>query len=147
MRRGSVPLANLIAAIVLALLVGSVFGMLQDYGPESALRKFHRAVVARNLAGIRRAVREGSRDENINALAAMVERYSSAGAHYRVLKTQRQDRRILALAEYFFADRPIRSTFVWVVAKSGGRWRVDADATVDLRRQMLEQQIFGRPAP
>lgn len=141
--RGVAATGSLAAALAMAVLVGVVFFLLQDYGPESALRKFHQAIVSHDLAGLRRVVMAEANEDDLNRLAAMVEGLARSGARYRLRQVSREDRRVVAMVEYVLPNRLMQPTFFWVIQKSGGRWRVDVESTMDLRRQMLQRQLFG----
>lgn len=136
MRRGAIAPGTLIAALAMAILVSSVFFLLQDYGPESALRKFHRAVVNRDLADLRYVVSPGSSETALNQMAAMVDSYARAGARYQLLYVKRENRRVIAEVAYVMPNRGLVLPVFWVVEKSGARWRVDVDETLAVRRQM-----------
>src|SRR5688572_14875696 len=94
MRSGKAATSSLIAAIVLALLTGGVFWVLQDYGPESALRKFHRSAINREWRELEGVVMPGSYRQNVELLASMVDTYARLGARYRLNSVKRQNGKV-----------------------------------------------------
>lgn len=135
MKAGNASLGSLFSALGVALLTFGVFFVLQDYGPESALRKFHRAAVNGNLAEVMDVVAQDAARENVEGLAAMVYNYARAGARYQLLHVKRENKRVVAEVAYVLPNRPIAYPVLWVVEKKPGGWRVDVDETVKIRLQ------------
>ncbi|HRK20521.1 MAG TPA: hypothetical protein PLX06_01850 [Fimbriimonadaceae bacterium] len=135
MRAGSTSVSSLIAALGLGLLTFGVFFVLQDYGPESALRKFHRAAVNGNLREVSEVVAQDSNREFVEGLAGMVFRYARAGARYQLLHVKRENKRVVAEVAYVLPGRPVAYPVLWVVEKERGGWKVDVNETVKIRLQ------------
>jgi hypothetical protein len=136
MQRGRASISSLVSALVLAVLTGGVFWILQDYGPESALRKFHRAAVNRDLRELSQVVTQDSFRQNVELLAAMVEGYARNGARYQLREVNRQNRRVIAEVEYVFPNRGLSVPMFWVVVKDREGWKVSANDTEAVRRRM-----------
>ena len=132
MRSGKAATASLIAALVLALLTGGVFWVLQDYGPESALRKFHRASINHEWRDLGEVVMSGSYRQNVEVLANMVETYARLGARYQLQQVRRQNGKVLARVEYVFPNGR-RDPVFWVVDKAKDGWRVNVNETMGQR--------------
>jgi hypothetical protein len=123
-----------IAAAALLLLTGTVFWLLRDYGPESALRKFHRAAVNRNVRELLHTVPDDAERSNVEFLAMMVENYARFGARYQLLHVKREDRLVMAEVAYVLPNRPMAPSVLWIVAKYRDGWRVDVDRTMRMLR-------------
>lgn len=136
MRSGKAATSSLIAAVVLAILTGGVFWVLQDYGPESALRKFHRAAINREWRELEGVVIPGSYRQNVELLASMVDTYARLGARYRLNSVKRGNGKVQALVEYVFPNGRRSDTVFWIVDKAKDGWRVNVNETV---RQRMDQ--------
>jgi len=128
--------ASIVPAAVLALLTLLVFYVLQDYGPESALRKFHEAALKGDSGSLDRVSVGGSADQVTREAAATVQYFlkdppSGGGGRYRLLRTDHRGRTVGAEAVYVFPSGQTK-TIYWIVVKQGNRWRVDALATARL---------------
>lgn len=135
MKAGSAAVANLSAAALLGILTLGVFYVLQDYGPESSLRKFHRAAVNRNLREISEVIAKGSNPESVRVLAKMVYDYAHAGARYQLLHVKRENKRVVAEVAYVLPGRPVVFPVLWVVEKEPDGWKVDINETDKIRTQ------------
>lgn len=139
MKAGNASLASLFSALCLGILTFSVFFVLQDYGPESALRKFHRAAVNRNLSEVLEVVAQDADRGYVEGLAGMVFDYARAGARYQLLHVKRENKRVVAEVAYVIPNRPVSYPVLWVVEKARDGWKVDVNETVKIR-----QQTYGR---
>lgn len=136
MKRGTPNLSGLISAALLSALTLGVFMVLREYGPESALRKFHRAAVNGNTRELARAVTPGSYPENLLSLASMVHSYARQGAQYQLKNVDRKERRVVAEVAYILPTRQMEPHMFWVVDKRPEGWRVNVNATADVRRMI-----------
>lgn len=128
--------ADLLAAVVLAALTLTVFWMLRDYGPESAIRRYHAAVMARDPGKLQQSALQDIDSDANRILVASVNELLTSGARFRVLDVERTPTEVRAIVEYVFPTR--RIPMLWVVAKRQGLWRVDANQTVfNLRRRLF----------
>lgn len=127
-----------VVAAVLAFGVLGLFLRLQEYGPESALRKFHQAIERRSLGDLQRVTREDVRSPEVQSLVARVGYYMAVGGNrFRILRTDRTPNEVRAAVAYPLPGGP--SPFVvWIVRRDGRTWKVDADAT-----SRVMQDAFG----
>ena len=137
-RKGRVRASAAAAAAVLALGVLGLFLRLQEYGPESALRKFHQAIERRSLPDLQRVTIEDVRSPEVQNLVARVGAYMAVGGNrFRILRTDRTPNEVRAAVAY---PLPNGATpfVVWIVERQGRTWRVSADAT-----SRVMQDAFG----
>jgi hypothetical protein len=136
MKRGATNVAGLVSALLLAALTGGVFWVLQDYGPESALRKFHRAAVNRNYRELVDTVSPNSYRQNLEDLAYMVDTYARRGARYQLKFVERRNKRVKAEVIYVHPNRQMQPSVFWIVEKLPGGWRVNVNDTVSFMRSL-----------
>ncbi|RYG25512.1 hypothetical protein EON82_06870 [bacterium] len=123
---------GLVAAAVLAVVTLTVFGVFQNYGPESAVRRFHHAVAHNDLGEMAQVVTQGVDSTAVTQLVSIVKSALAKGSgYYRILTSDRSERQVVMLARYEGA-RPI----VWVVVKARDRWRVDPYLTLQALRRL-----------
>jgi hypothetical protein len=129
MKPRSVTSASFLAAGALALVTLLVFFILQDYGPESSLRKFHEAIVQKDAQALNEVTTAPLADEDtklaVNVVSSML---VSGNARYRLLMTDHQKGWIGAEVQYIYPNGQSR-TIYWVVRKIGRDWKVDPTAT------------------
>lgn len=118
------------AAATLAIATLSVFATFQNYGPESAVRRFHHAIVTGDDAELSQVVDTSTQTSAVRDLRLYVTRALNGGANYRIVKSERSPTQVEMLALYAG-----RAPIVWVVVKARDRWRVDPYLTLQgLRR-------------
>ncbi|MEA2554543.1 MAG: hypothetical protein QOJ65_2719 [Fimbriimonadaceae bacterium] len=127
---------GILPALVVAALVLFVFATLQNYGPESAVRRFHEAVLTQNEQELRDVIMEPTkRDPSyINDLYALEERIADLmmqGARVTFRSVDRRPTQVWVSVNYKLPDNTAGSA-PWVVQKVGGRWKVDVHATYHL---------------
>lgn len=150
MQKWTVPKASLLPATLLALIVMFTFGSLQNYGPESTLRRFHTSLLniqraqvagqgipANEWARLRSSLVEdiGARpgtgtDEYSTMLVARVYDQYRIGATYSLARMDRHPREVRIAVVYAPPGLP-QSTIVWVVTKPTGsrEWKISARKT------------------
>jgi hypothetical protein len=118
------------STIALAALTLGVFLVLRDYGPGTALRRFHVAVLRRDQASIRAVVTSDSSDQAVSELASTVVGFALRGWRYQFLGTEPFSRDAVKAEINYISPSGQRAvpTF-WIVRKSRGVWRIDADTT------------------
>lgn len=126
---GRVP--GLGAALVLGAATLSVFGVFQNYGPESAVRRFHHAVANRDDEELAQVVSGSTQTTSVRDLRTLVGAILSQGANYRIVKSERSPEQVEMLALY-----EGRKTIVWVVVKARDRWRIDPYLTIQALRRL-----------
>ena len=147
----SVPKASLFPAILLGALVLFTYSTLQNYGPESTLRKFHTAIREINqsqLAGkgipksdwndLRATLSEdlgeidGTTDPQTKEILQRVTLLMEAGYTYSLARMDRRFPREVRIAVVYQKGKLPPTSMVWVVDKpSGGReWKISARKTL-----------------
>ncbi len=149
----SVPKASLLPAILLGMLVLFTYSTLQNYGPQSTIRKFHSAIHNINQAvvngnKIRKAdweVLRSTVDEDIGELGNgpflpnrdVFNIYNSVAERFqegRAYSLGPMDRRLreVRIAVIYIKDKMPPISMVWVIEKPfGGReWKISAHKTL-----------------
>jgi hypothetical protein len=130
--------ARIGAALALSFVTLSVFYVLQDYGPESAIRRFHRAVRIGDSNDLARVTEQPIGSPPVQELIAWVNQMNFIGARYQLLRVERQPREVYAALAYVAPNNENYAT-VWVVEKRGTSWKIDAARTATiLRDKFLE---------
>jgi hypothetical protein len=119
------------AAAVLATVTLCVFGVFQNYGPESAVRRFHHAAAHDDLGEMAQLVTQDVHSSAVTQLVGIVKRALTGGTGYRILTSDRSDKQVVMLAKYE-STPPI----VWVVVKESGSWRIDPYLTLQALRRL-----------
>lgn len=150
----SVPKASLLPALVLGCLVLFTYSKLQNYGPQSTLRKFHNAIhninqSQSNSKGIPSAdweVLRSTLEEDIGtpndpqdpanreamAVIARVFRQFQGGSSYSLGLMDRRIPREVRIAVVYQKEKQPPAPMVWIVEKPyGGReWKISAHKTL-----------------
>ena len=129
MRIGGVP--GLGASLVLAGVTLAVFATFQNYGPESAVRRFHHAIANHDRAELEQVVEGGADSSAVRELGSAVSgALAASGANYQIVTSERTPTQVVMLARYRGHD-----SIVWIVTKARDRWRIDPYLTLQgLRR-------------
>lgn len=124
MRIGGVP--GLGASIALAAVTLGVFGVLQNYGPESAVRRFHHAVATGDPKELAETIVGDTRSSSVTDLGTIVHAFLLENPQgFHIVQQSRTDKQVEILALYGSGRR-----IVWVVVKARDRWRVDPYLTL-----------------
>ena len=128
-----IPRVSLLSVLTVAVLAGgtlTVFGRLQNYGPQSAIRRFHLAVAEDNSADLQRVVLQPVTSPDVLELKKGVMILTSNGPY----QISRMDRRPgeVAVAAIYSLPPPQTLVVIWVTVKDGRDWKVDAKKTLDL---------------
>ena len=129
-------LVELAPAAALGALTLSTFFVLQDYGPESAIRRFHQAIAERDLQELAKVTEQ---EINTNAVAQLVWRVRSidpTAQNYRLLRTDRSSREVRVEVGYRTPPGYV-VVLPWIVQKTGSAWRVDAIETLGWMQRYL----------
>ena len=150
----SVPKASLLPAFLLGILVLFTYSTLQNYGPESTLRRFHAAIYTIsqsqiNNKGIPPAAwnslrstliedignLDGTESRNYDATEVYGEvfRQFREGMTYSLARMDRHSRDV-RIAVIYQKDKVPPRSIVWVVEKPlGGReWKINAQKTLSV---------------
>ncbi len=129
MKIGRIP--GIGAAAALAVSTLAVFGTFQNYGPESAVRRFHHAVANDDHKELEQVV-SGSPDTSAaRELEARLKAILANSVKYGIVKSERSPTQVEMLAVY---DN--KKTIVWVVVKARDRWRIDAYLTLQALQRL-----------
>lgn len=128
--------ARIGAALVLSLVTLSVFYVLRDYGPESAIRRFHRAVRIGDPNELARVTEQPIGSPPVQELVGWVNQMNLIGGRYQLLRVERQPREVYAALAYQGPNGESYAT-VWVVEKRGTSWKIDAARTATILRDKL----------
>ena len=131
MTKAKVPSA--VAAVVLAVLTLAVFYVLQDYGPASAIRRFHVALAADNAPGVLQVIDSRLDDPNLAYIVEQIRPYLTQGPP-QVARIDRQQGRVRVAVVY-----GNRFAVIWVVDKSGPLWKINTRLTAAVLRDALLQ--------
>lgn len=130
MRVGHVP--GMGAAATLAVVTLAVFGVFQNYGPESAVRRFHHAVANGDARELAQVIEGSANTSAVRDLSRFVdEALRASGANYQIVTSDRTPTQVDMLARY--EGRP---PIVWVVVKDRDRWRIDPYLTYQGLRKL-----------
>lgn len=125
-----------IAAVLLAAMVLFVFSVLRDYGPESAIRKFHMAVLKDNPAELQAVTEQPIGWVSVQSLVERVRQADALGAKYYVARMERRPDEVVAVAMYALHDGS-HGTAIWDVRKEDGVWKIDANRTLTVFRDNI----------
>lgn len=127
--------SSALAALGLAVLTLAVFFLLQNYGPESAIGRFHQASVSGDDAELAQVIVQDVRAQSVRWLRSNIVEWSRMGAAPVLSRVRREQGWVIAQVDYV---SPLRTDNVWwVVVRKPEGWRIDADATVDMVQQTL----------
>lgn len=125
--------AAVFSSAVLAVSTLGIFFGLQNYGPESVVRRFHRAATNGDLQTIRTITNEPTQNFAVVQLVQEIQSLASQGYAYEFQRVQNVPR--LRVTVVYVTYRPPRPgpvlTRPWIVGKRDQLWRVEAEATLD----------------
>ncbi len=126
---------NLLAAAVLTVLTLSVFSVLREFGPESAVRKFHRAVLSNNRDELLLTIQQPASQSAFSYLAQNVWNFAKVGGRYQIRSLQRNTNQVVAEVEYSYPNGQLIASTLWVVNREKAGWKINVDATAQLWRR------------
>ena len=126
-----------LSAVVLALVTLSVFAALQDYGPDSTLRRFFEAVVShdqdRVFSLMARTGQNPPLTEGEKYVVAEIDSLANMGGSYHIERIRRpMDRVAEAWVRYDLPNGEQRMVS-WILIRPGNRWSVDLSSTARSR--------------
>lgn len=127
-RRGGFATQAVLASALLSLLTLGVFFLLQDYGPESAVRRFHQAALADNDRELQRVTDQSIRSSSVKQLREFVSGLLTSGAKIQIGRVERSPSQVLAEFRYYRRDGVY--ILIWYVKKTKSGWAVDAERTL-----------------
>lgn len=128
----------MLPAAVLAIVVLTVFDKLQNYGPESAVRRFHEALITRNEPELEDVLYDPGSTDALNDIIARIYPLLADGAPIHLSDIDRKPSTVLVLVAYYPPDAQAAS-YDWVATKTPSGWKVNAAATT-----RLWAPIFGQ---
>ena len=131
-------LPSVIAAAVLAVMTLAVFYILQDYGPASAIRRFHAALAKDDKAGELLVVDCPIGDPNLAFIINQIRPFVSRGIQPQVARMDRQPGSV-RVAVVYTAQNHERYAIIWIVDKKGSLWKIDTKLTAAVLRNNLLQ--------
>ncbi len=124
---------------VLTVVVLSVFGALRDYGPDSALRRFHQAAISGDDKTLRRVCKQPIESDVVLYLREKLRRLDFAGARIRMGVVHSETRidtvgsdtvkvpSVVTEVRYYVPGR-VESIY-WVLDHDASGWLVNAYET------------------
>lgn len=136
-----IRVSSSLAALVVAAITLVVFFVLRDYGPESAIRRFHEAAVSQDWPTLQQVTVEPIDDVGVKRLAFGVIELERNGANYIISHMEREPNRVVADVHYTLSDGE-QGTTVWVVVKTHRIWKVSSNETFQARDYL--RRMLGR---
>jgi hypothetical protein len=125
-----------LTAILLSIVTLFVFGSLQNFGPESAVRRFHVSAQELNPDLARSLVADFDTDQSQQLWRFVSNLLANEHATFRIISYNRQRDRAALVVQYQFSNgRQMR--MVWAVARDGARWIVDTRGTALAAQYLL----------
>lgn len=124
------------SAVVLSFLTLAVFAYSKDQGPESAVRRYHQAVINRDLEAVRKM--ETGDGQYGNELPRVVGQLTSESQSVSLGKVQKDGRRAYVDVIYTLSGQRGIMALRFVVDKPEMKWRVQSDETVRLLSRMSQ---------
>lgn len=121
-------LKGLAPALALGLLVLFVFATLQNYGPESAVRRFHEAVLTGDFKRLEETVYQPSRGPYASDIVGELGPILASGARIRLRDVDRRPSQVFVSVVYYLPDGR-QGSFIWVTQKTQNGWKVDTQET------------------
>ena len=128
--KGPRQLGSYVAAALLTAITLATFAVFKDYGPESAVRRFHRAVARIDVAELERVSLQGVDSQATQLLANRLREFGSEGATFEIVGIRRfpNGRYAAAAVEYHLANG-MTDGAVWFVYRKASQWQVDTQKT------------------
>ncbi len=131
-----VRLASYLSAAALAVVTLFVFGTLQDYGPESAIRRFHHAIATNNPDELQQVTEQPLSSKSVQSIYQAAGQFVVRGIPYRIMKMDRDKGEVRAAVVYSLGNGK-QAAVVFVVDKINHAWKIDADKTLTILRDSL----------
>lgn len=132
-----------LTSALLSLLTLFVFGSLQNYGPESSVRRFHQAAAELSQPMAEPLVEPAFDSAATQQLWSYVTSMLVDGkASVSVTHYQRKDDRAVILTRYQFPGGEQQS-LAWVVNREGKKWTIDTRETALAARYLLDPRGTG----
>ncbi|MCB0826335.1 MAG: hypothetical protein KDC26_09110 [Armatimonadetes bacterium] len=127
--------SSVVSAGVLSVLTLATFAYSRDRGPESSVRRFHQAIVSRDLKELERVTVKDKSDA-LNYLVQSVDGMIQRSDAVVLDRVEQSGRDAYIDVKYRFPMNRGIFTLRYVVVLDGRRWKIDARQTLALREQM-----------
>lgn len=124
------------SAVVLSLLTLVVFAYSKDQGPESAVRRYHQAVLNQNPLELKKL--ETGSEANSRQLPIFVGQLFSQSESISLGRVQKNGRRAYVDVIYRLSNERGIMALRFVVDKPDLKWQVQSDETVRLLSRMSQ---------
>jgi hypothetical protein len=128
MKEGSQNRSSVLAAVVLAAITFFTFYTFRDYGPASAVRRFHEDILSGNLRDLQDVCTTPVGSPDVAQLASFLKSLEEGGAVPKMASMDRypDEVEVLVLYQSNGGSQP----FVWVVSRREIGWQVNAVQTL-----------------
>ena len=130
MEASTVAPAAIVSAISLSVFTLGIFAIQQNYGPDSAVRRFEAAVRAKDWRALQTTVFDPVDSFPVGYLVETIQRIQASGASLHTVRTNREGKSASVQTSIDLPDGQAIS-MVWQVSRQGGAWRVDAAGTLN----------------
>lgn len=124
------PVYSYLAAAGLAAVTLVTFFSFRDWGPESAVRRFHIAATQRNWSTVDQLTIEGADNRDTRALVAEIVALARTGAHFEIIGSKERRGVGVVSVEYQFPNGMSAGAAWYVRQATASQWRVDCSRTV-----------------
>lgn len=133
--------ASWAAAATLSVFTLGVFYLLQDYGPQSVLRRFHHGVRTGDLQEIQGTIEQPLDDPNVREIVPAVHQFLLYGEPTTVgmerdLRRGAAQVNVVDMYEGPAGER--KFPIVWVVEKRDRLWRINVDKTATILKDYVD---------
>ncbi|MBS1717314.1 MAG: hypothetical protein JSS72_06250 [Armatimonadetes bacterium] len=122
-----------LVALILAVVTVGVFWSLRNYGPESAIREFHEAILLNDPREFEHVCLD-VQSPATQVLALRVSSLIRRGATYRLIRVDRSPRKVFADAQYVLPNG-FRVQLIFVVQKDLHQWKINTDESERIVRE------------
>ena len=126
--------SSVIPAALMAAVVFFVFFTLQNYGPESAVRRFHEGVLDQSYVEIDDVILRPSNPNHVGLLEMYVANHLAQGAQITLHDVERAPTSV-SVSVVYHAPNTLPASVTWATQKTEDGWKVDVDRTLYLWRQ------------
>ena len=121
---------DLAFSLLFAAMVLAVFYTLQDFGPESTIRKFHQRLKDSDRAGILAQIEQGADSVSTIAMVNDIGRLMSMGANPVVRQMERTPHSVIAQVNYRLPNGAQTTRRIVVEqVPSRAAWLINSDAS------------------
>jgi hypothetical protein len=130
------PVYSYMAAATLAVVTLFTFFVFRDFGPQSAIRRFHADVARQDWKDFEAVSLQSFNDRSSVEMRGIVMDMVRQNASYEIVSVKRSRGDDLAVVEYRLPNGAMPFPLIWHVKLSQGEWKIDCEATLSgLRHQ------------